>query len=40
VADQLAGSGLPLGMAVATEPHQRDRYLAMGVTLFQENIRS
>jgi len=39
VADQVRGSGIRLGMAVPTEPAERDRYLAMGITLFQENPR-
>jgi 2-keto-3-deoxy-L-rhamnonate aldolase RhmA len=39
VAEQVAGSGVRLGMAVVTEPEERSRYLDMGVTLFQEAPR-
>ena len=36
VAAQLKGSGIRLGMAVITRPDERDKYLEMGITLFQE----
>ena len=36
VADQLQGTGIRLGMAVTTTPEQRQPYLDMGVTVFQE----
>ena len=36
VADQLKGSGIRLGMAVITTPNERDKFLDMGITLFQE----
>ncbi len=39
VAEQLDGSGIRLGMAVTTEPDARDKYLAMGITVFQEAPR-
>lgn len=38
VADQLAGTGIPLGMAVTTLAEERDKYLKMGVTVFQEQV--
>jgi hypothetical protein len=39
VAAQLKGSGIPLGMAVTTEPDEREKYLDMGITIFQETPR-
>ena len=36
VAEQLQGTGIRLGMAVTTEPDERDKFLEMGITLFQE----
>ncbi len=35
VAEQLQGSGIRLAMGTPTKPTERDRYLEMGVTLFQ-----
>ncbi len=40
VAEQLAGTGYRLGMAVTTTPEEREPYLEMGVTVFQEAPRS
>ena len=37
VAAQLAGTDIRLAMGTATEPEERDKYLEMGITLFQEN---
>lgn len=39
VAEQVKGTGVRLGMAVITEPEQRDTYLEMGLTMFQEAPR-
>jgi 2-keto-3-deoxy-L-rhamnonate aldolase RhmA len=39
VAEQLEGSGIRLGMAVVTEPDERDKYREMGITVFQETPR-
>ncbi len=39
VADQVRGSGIRLGMAVITEPDQRQKYIDMGLTMFQETPR-
>ena len=39
VAEQLAGTGVRLGMAVMTEPEERAKYLDMGITIFQEPPR-
>jgi 4-hydroxy-2-oxoheptanedioate aldolase len=39
VAEQVAGTGVRLGMAIATRPEERERYLAMGLTMFQEHPR-
>lgn len=39
VAEQLRGTGTRLGMAVVTEPDQREKYLQMGITIFQETPR-
>ena len=36
VAAQLAGTDIRLAMGTATKPEERDRYLEMGITLFQE----
>lgn len=36
VAAQLEGTGIRLAMGTGTKPEQRDKYLEMGVTLFQE----
>ena len=36
VAAQLAGTGVRLSMAVPTLPEEREKFLAMGVTIFQE----
>ncbi len=39
VAEQLQDSGVRLGMAVMTEPEERDKYLEVGITIFQEGPR-
>jgi 2-dehydro-3-deoxyglucarate aldolase/4-hydroxy-2-oxoheptanedioate aldolase len=39
VAKQLKGSGIRLGMAVTTVPEERNKYLEMGITIFQEAAR-
>jgi 2-keto-3-deoxy-L-rhamnonate aldolase RhmA len=39
VAEQVKGSPIRLGMAVTTRPEERDKYLEMGVTVFQETPR-
>lgn len=39
VAEQLRGTGIRLGMAVTTIPDERDPYLDMGITVFQEAPR-
>jgi 4-hydroxy-2-oxoheptanedioate aldolase len=39
VAEQVKGSGIRLGMAVLTEPDEREKYLQMGLTMFQEAPR-
>ena len=39
VAEQVKGSGIRLGMAVLTEPDQRQKYVDMGLTMFQEAPR-
>lgn len=36
VNEQLQGSGIRLGMAVPTKPDEREKFLEMGVTVFQE----
>ena len=36
VAAQLAGTGIRLAMGTATTPEERDEYLEMGITLFQQ----
>ena len=30
---------MPCGMAIVTEPDERQKYLDMGLTMFQENPR-
>jgi 2-keto-3-deoxy-L-rhamnonate aldolase RhmA len=37
VAAQLAGTGIRLAMGTGTKPEEREQYLEMGVTLFQED---
>ncbi len=37
VAAQLDGTGIRLAMGTGTKPEQRDKYLEMGITLFQED---
>ena len=37
VAEQLAGTGIRIAMGTGTKPSERDKYLEMGVTLFQED---
>lgn len=39
VAEQCKGTQIRLGMAVTTEPEEREKYLEMGITLFQESPR-
>ena len=39
VAQQLEGTGVRLGMAVMTEPDAREKYIEMGITVFQEGPR-
>ena len=39
VAEQVAGTGVRLGMHVTTEPDQRGKFLDMGITIFQETPR-
>ncbi|MFN2201985.1 MAG: aldolase/citrate lyase family protein, partial [Caldilineaceae bacterium] len=39
VAEQLRGSGIRLGMAIMTAPEERQKYLDMGITVFQEAPR-
>ena len=36
VAAQLAGTEIRLAMGTATQPEERDKYLEIGITLFQE----
>jgi 2-keto-3-deoxy-L-rhamnonate aldolase RhmA len=36
-AAELQGTGIRLGMAVPTKPGERDKYLEMGITVFQED---
>ena len=38
VAAQLEGTGIRLALGVATEPEERDKYLEMGITLFQKDM--
>ena len=40
VAAQLAGTGICLAMGTGTSPAERDKYLKMGVTLFQADAPS
>ncbi len=37
VAAQLDGTGIRLAMGTGTKPEERDQYLEMGITLFQED---
>lgn len=37
VAEQLQGTGVRLAMGTATKPAERDKYLEIGITLFQED---
>ena len=37
VAGQLAGTGIRLAMGTATTPEERNKYLEIGITLFQED---
>jgi 4-hydroxy-2-oxoheptanedioate aldolase len=39
VAEQVRGTGIRLGMAIVTEPEERERYIEMGLTMFQETPR-
>jgi 2-keto-3-deoxy-L-rhamnonate aldolase RhmA len=39
VAEQMKGSSIRLGMGTVTTPAERDKYLEMGVTVFQESPR-
>jgi len=39
VAEQVKAKGTRLGMAILTEPGDRDKYLEMGLTMFQEAPR-
>lgn len=39
VAEQVAGTGVRLGMHVTTEPDERGKFLDMGITIFQETPR-
>lgn len=39
VAEQVKGSDIRLGMAVVTEPEEREKYFEMGLTMFQETPR-
>lgn len=36
VAQQMAGTGIALGMAIVEPPEEREKFLEMGVTVFQE----
>jgi len=38
VAEDLDGTGIRLAMGLATPPEERDKYLDMGITLFQEEM--
>ena len=38
VAAQLKDTGIRLAMGTATQPEERDKYVDMGVTLFQDNM--
>ncbi len=37
VADQLEGTGIRLAMGTGTKPEEREKYLDIGITLFQED---
>ena len=37
VATQLDGTGIRLAMGTGTKPEEREKYLAMGITMFQED---
>jgi 2-keto-3-deoxy-L-rhamnonate aldolase RhmA len=39
VAEQVRGTGVRLGMAIVTEPEERQKYIDMGLTMFQESPR-
>ena len=39
VAEQMKERKIPLGMAVTTVPGERDKYLEMGITVFQETLQ-
>ncbi|MFN8633279.1 MAG: aldolase/citrate lyase family protein [Chloroflexota bacterium] len=39
VRDMLKGTGIRMGMAILTEPEEREKYLEMGMTMFQEAPR-
>jgi 2-keto-3-deoxy-L-rhamnonate aldolase RhmA len=38
--DQVKNKGIKMGMAILTEPEEREKYLKMGMTMFQEAPRS
>lgn len=40
VAEQVKESGTPLGMAVTTTPDEREKFIEMGITVFQESPRT
>jgi 2-keto-3-deoxy-L-rhamnonate aldolase RhmA len=40
VSDQLKGTGIPLGIAVGLTPAEREKYIALGLTVFQEFPRA
>ena len=40
VAAQLAGTDVRLAMGTDTQPEERDKYLEIGITLFQEDLPS
>jgi len=40
VAAQLDGTGIRIAMGTATKPEEREKYLALGVTLFQEDAET
>ena len=37
VAEQLEGTGIRIAMGTGTKPEERQKYLDLGVTLFQED---
>jgi 2-keto-3-deoxy-L-rhamnonate aldolase RhmA len=39
VAEQVRDIGIRLGMAIVTEPEERQKYIDMGLTMFQETPR-